>query len=529
MQLSIAQIAAASQAVTVVPAHDAHQLVRRLSWDSRAVQPGTLFFALPGEKVDGNDFIADAFARGAAVVIASRQVNEAERHAAQHHHATLLYAPDGLMALQRLASWYRETLVATVVGITGSTGKTSTKALVSAVLEKGFLTVSSLGNRNNEIGLPATVLSASPSTEVLIVEMAMRGFGQIEELCQVARPRVGIVTNIGPVHLELLGSKENVARAKAELICELPDRRGIAILNGDDPYTPFIREVARTAERDIHVVIFGLGAHNDIRASHIDYDTEGRPSFDLMLPGGIPRRVALPLAGRHSVYNALAAAAAGVSLNMDADLIVSALEHAHPAPMRQVRHQLENGTLLIDDTYNANPDSMRSALEVLARLDPARLHIAVLGDMGELGDGEAALHEEVGAVVGQTGVDVLVTVGPLASNIAQGARATGMDESCIINCEDIDEALKALAGYRAQAPIILAKASRFMGFERIVDALMHDRYPDGACAKAPGATVAAAPDGGASGDTAAPDEMSGVDTPDSAAPDTANDREVTAP
>ncbi|MDR3037016.1 MAG: UDP-N-acetylmuramoyl-tripeptide--D-alanyl-D-alanine ligase [Coriobacteriales bacterium] len=524
MQLTIAQIATSSQALTVEPARDAHRLVNRLSWDSRAIQPGMLFFALPGEKVDGNDFIVEAFTRGAAVVIASRQVNEAERHAAQQHRAALLYAPDGLAALQRLASSYRETLTATVVGITGSTGKTSTKSLVSAVLEKGFLTVSSLGNRNNEIGLPATVLSASTSTEILIVEMAMRGFGQIEDLCQVARPRMGIITNIGPVHLELLGNKENVARAKAELICELPNERGIAILNGDDPYTPFIREVACTAERGIHVVLFGLGAHNDIRASHIDYDAEGRPSFDLMLRDGIPRRVALPLAGRHSIYNALAAAAAGISLNMGADPIVSALEHAHSTPMRQVRHQLENGTLLIDDTYNANPDSMRSALEVLARLNPARLHIAVLGDMGELGEGEAALHEEVGAVVGQTGVDVLVTVGPLASSIAQGARATGMDESCIINCEDIDEALKVLAGYRAQAPIILAKASRFMGFERVVDALMHDRYPDGACAKAPDATTVAASDDSASGGGAPI-----VDAPDFDMPNNANDREVTAP
>jgi UDP-N-acetylmuramoyl-tripeptide--D-alanyl-D-alanine ligase len=477
MRLTIAQITAFSQALTIVPARDSQRIIQRLSWDSRALSPDTLFVALPGEQVDGNDFIIDAFRKGAAVVIASRQVTEAERFTAEQHRAALLYAADGVAALQRLASAWRGTLGANVIGVTGSSGKTSTRAFVSAVLEKAFLTVSSLGNRNNEIGLPATVLSASPATEVLVVEMAMRSVGQIADLCAIARPQIGIITNIGPVHLELLGSKDNVARAKAELIEALPARRGIAILNGDDPYTPRIREIARTAEREIRVVLFGLGPHNDIRAAHIGYDREGRPSFDLWLPDGRPRPVSLDMRGEHSVYNALAAAAVGTALEVEPQLIVSALAQVQPVAMRQVSHELDDGALVIDDTYNANPDSMRAALELLAQLDGARPHVAVLGDMGELGDDEASLHEGVGRQAHLKGVDTLVTVGALAQHYAQGARLAGMEDERIFICADIEEAMRVLVALRREAPIILVKASRFMALERIVNHLIQGYEP----------------------------------------------------
>jgi UDP-N-acetylmuramoyl-tripeptide--D-alanyl-D-alanine ligase len=477
MRLTIAQITAFTQALTVVPARDPRRIVQRLSWDTRAVSPDTLFIALPGAQLDGNDFIIDAFRRGAAVVIASRQVNEAERFAAEQHRAALLSVVDGLAALRRLASTWRGILGAKVIGITGSSGKTSTRTFVSAVLEKAFLTVSSQGNRNNEIGLPATVLSASPATEMLVVEMAMRGIGQIEELCAVARPQIGIVTNVGPVHLKLLGSKDNVARAKAELIEALPDGRGIAILNGDDPYTPRVREIAQTAEREICVVLFGLGSHNDIRATNVGYNSDGQPNFDLWLPDGSPRQVNLSMPGEHSIYNALAAAAAGVILEVDPQLIVSALARVQPIAMRQVSHELNDGTLVIDDTYNANPDSMRAALELLARLDATRLHVAVLGDMGELGDDEALLHEDVGRTACLSGVDVLVAVGALAQNYARGARLAGMEDERILICSDVEEAMAALVTLRKEAPIMLVKASRFMALERIVNHLVQGYEP----------------------------------------------------
>ncbi|MDR0350810.1 MAG: UDP-N-acetylmuramoyl-tripeptide--D-alanyl-D-alanine ligase [Coriobacteriales bacterium] len=522
MRLSIAQITSFSQALTIVPARDAQRVVERVVWDTRALQAGALFIALPGEKADGNDFLCEAFAKGAAVAIASRRPTEAERHAAEQNRAALLYAPDGQLALQRLASAWREQLRARVVGITGSSGKTGTKALIAAVLERAFLTVSSLGNRNNEVGLPATVLAASASTEALVVEMAMRGLGQIEELCAIARPQVGVITNIGPVHLELLGSKEAVARAKAELISSLPDRSGIAILNGDDPYTPFIREIAQSAERELHVVLFGLGSHNDIRASAIDYDLDGRPSFELWLTDGRPHRLSLRLQGEHSVLNALAAAAVGISLGVAIPQIVDALAQAQPVPMRQVCHELADGSLLIDDCYNANPDSMGAALRLLEHLPASRVRIAALGGMGELGADEVALHESVGALVQQSGVDVLVTIGELALHYADGARAAGMDPERIISCENVEEAACALNDLRLRyaagapdapaappdvaappdapdaapapadaassappsassappsAPIILVKASRFMALEALVASVLATPIP----------------------------------------------------
>jgi UDP-N-acetylmuramoyl-tripeptide--D-alanyl-D-alanine ligase len=308
--------------------------------------------------------------------------------------------------------------------------------------------------------------------------MAMRGIGQIEELCTIARPQIGIVTNIGPVHLELLGSKENVARAKAELIAALPDRVGIAILNGDDPYTPLIREIACTDARELHVITFGLGSHNDIRADHVTYDESGHPSFDLWLPTGIPARVSLELRGEHSILNALAAAATGVALTIDAQLIVSALASVQAAPSRQAIQELEDRTLLIDDTYNANPDSIRVALEMLERLPDDRPHIVVLGDMRELGEDEEALHKGVGAIVAQTGVDVLVTIGSLACSYAEGARVAGMDEEAIISCSTVDEVLIALAPYRVKSPIILVKASRFMELERVTKGIISGIVPE---------------------------------------------------
>jgi UDP-N-acetylmuramoyl-tripeptide--D-alanyl-D-alanine ligase len=477
MRLTIAQIVEFSRALTVVPARDQQQVIQRLTWDSRNIQPNMLFVALPGERVDGNEFIVEAFERGAAVVIASRQVTETERRVAQQHRAALLYATDAQLALWRLASAWRESLGAKVIGITGSSGKTSTRALVGAVLERAFLTVSSIGNRNNEIGLPSTVLSASSSTEMLVVEMGMRGLGQIEELAAIARPHIGVITNIGPVHLELLGSKDNVARAKAELISALPDGSGIAILNGDDPYTPHIRELARTFEREIRVLLFGLGQHNDIRAAALDFDEEGQPSFDLWLRDGEPRRVHLKLRGEHSVYNALAAAATGVSLGVDPRHIIAALEQAQPAPMRQVFSELEDGCLLIDDSYNANPDSMRAALELLGRLPGDRPHIAVLGDMGELGAEAVDLHAFIGRAVVLNNVDVLIAVGELAHHYAHGALEAGMDASRIIVCANIEEALAALAPLRMATPILLVKASRFMELDRLVKSLKEDWQP----------------------------------------------------
>jgi UDP-N-acetylmuramoyl-tripeptide--D-alanyl-D-alanine ligase len=474
MQLTISEVAGLSGAETVVASPGPGQALDSFCWDSREIgASGSLFVAIPGERLDGNDFIVQAIERGASCVMASRPPSQEEQAAAQRHHAALLYVDDSIIALQRLAAAYRGRLGAKTVGITGSSGKTSTRLLVEAVLSQGFKTVASIGNRNNELGVPATVLSADMDTEVLVIEMAMRGIGQIDELCDIARPDIGIITNIGPAHLELLGSKQNIAKAKAELISALPDRRGIAILNGDDAYSSLIRELAQTQQRGLQVLQFGLQRQNDIRADHIEFDAQGHPSFDLWLTDARPRRISLRLQGRHSVLNALSAAACGIALGMGAEQISAALAAAQPAPMRQVSQELPDGSLLIDDSYNANPDSMRVALEVLAQ-QAKRPHVAVLGDMGELGKTEAQLHRDVGAIVAQTSVDHLIAVGSLARHYVEGAVQAGMPASQASCCDDIEEALALLAPsapLRGSAPVILVKASRFMGLERVVERL----------------------------------------------------------
>jgi UDP-N-acetylmuramoyl-tripeptide--D-alanyl-D-alanine ligase len=428
---------------------------------------------LPGEHADGNDFLDAALMSGAAAAIASRPVTEALKGLARERGAALMEVAtgQGVRALQELASGYRNTLGATVIGITGSSGKTTTKDLVEAVLASGLATYATPGNYNNEIGAPATVLEASETTRALVVEMGMQARGEIARLCEIARPSVGIITNVGVAHCELLGSRENIARAKAELVCSLPEHTGIAILNGDDPYTPFVREEAAVEEREVKVLLYGLGAHNDIRGAHIEYDADGRPSFDLWLPDGQPRRVRLSLQGEHNVYNALAAAACGHVCGIAPQSTVKALASVRPAAMRQETRDVGSGVTVINDTYNANPDSMRAALALLGRFECGRMHVAVLGDMFELGEEEERFHREVGSFAHVTHVDLLVTVGALAAQIAAGARAVGMPVERVIECASCEEALAALSPCLSRQPVILVKASRGMQLEAVAEGI----------------------------------------------------------
>ncbi|MDR2109391.1 MAG: UDP-N-acetylmuramoyl-tripeptide--D-alanyl-D-alanine ligase [Coriobacteriales bacterium] len=477
--MSIAQIAAFSQARVVVAAPDPERRITRFGWDSRAVQPGSLFVAFPGERVDGNDFIASALSAGAAVVLASRPLAATQDgatlcRAAQDAGAAILEVAraDAVAAFQRLAGGYRGLLTARTVGITGSSGKTTTKDMVAAVLSSTYNTTATQGNYNNEIGLPATILAAGEATEMLICEMGMQALGEIAELAAIAAPQIGVITNIGVTHCKSVGSRENIARAKAELIEALPEHNGIAILNGDDAFTPFIREQAQTASRDIRVVLYGLGAHNDIRAAHIDYDEQGRPSFDLWLPDGRPRQASLALQGEHNVLNALAAAAVGIVAGVTPEAILRALALCRPAAMRQEVHETASGVTVIDDTYNANPDSMRAALALLNRLPHERMHIAVLGDMYELGSEEQAFHREVGAYAHINRLDLLITVGDLGAQIAAGAREIGRADAAVVTCSTPAEALEALLPYLSRRPIILVKASRGMRLEQVVEEVL---------------------------------------------------------
>ncbi|HEU4974269.1 MAG TPA: UDP-N-acetylmuramoyl-tripeptide--D-alanyl-D-alanine ligase [Baekduia sp.] len=394
--------------------------------DSRHAGHGDLFVGLPGERVDGGRFGADVLAAGAWGALVG------EAHAGiDTAGGTLLVAADPLLALQRLATAWRRELGAKVVGITGSTGKTSTKDLLAAMVSQQRRTVATPLNLNTEIGLPLTILGAPADTEVLVLEMAMRGAGQIAELARIAEPDVGVIVNVGPVHLELLGSIEAIAATKAELIAGLP-AGGTAIVPAGEPLLhPHRRE-------DVGTITFGPGG--DVAE--------------------LPEGLELPFTSAHMRSNALAALAAARAIGVEpAGRVEVALSE-----LRGQRVEVPGGIVVIDDCYNANPMSMRAALDDLATSAPGR-RVAVLGDMLELGPDERRFHEEVGAHARAAGVDLLLTVGPLAE--AMGPEFGG-DVHHVAAAGDVVPALRPLL---RTGDTVLVKGSRGVGLEVVAQGL----------------------------------------------------------
>ncbi len=444
--------------------------VNGLAVDSREVEPGCIFAALPGATTDGHVFIEDALRAGARLVLVTRGAEEfadAVVLAAQRN-ASVLQVEDSLAAVQALASWHRSRLRCAVIGVTGSTGKTTTKDFLAAVLGTSMRVVSTAGNRNNQLGVPLTVFSAGSDTDALIVEMGMRGLGQIEELCTIARPHFGLVTNVGTSHIELLGSQEAVATAKGELVKCVP-HDGAVFLNGDDDFSGVL-----AAEAIAPVTYYGLGEKCTVHAENIELDAESKPSFDMVTPQGSVR-VALPVPGRHNVYNALAAASVGLRLAVSLDMVAEGLAHAATQSMRMESITAASGVLVINDAYNANPSSMAAAVETLAEVQTAGKRVAVLGDMAELGSLTELAHFRIGEQVALAAIDVLVTVGQKARRIADGAKAKGMSPDAVRPCETADEAVEVLDDLLAAGDAVLVKASRVMGLEAVVDGIVTPR------------------------------------------------------
>lgn len=443
------------------------KMVTGLTWDSREVSKDSIFLAMPGERVDGNDFIRQAIVKGAGLVIATRKPDAQLLSVAGEFSCPILLVDDGQAALTELATWWRKRLHAVVIGVTGSTGKTSSKDFLASVLSNQFNTAATKGNHNNEIGVPATVLSASLDTDALIVEMGMRGMGQIEKLCKMVRPTIGCITNIGVSHLELLGSQENIARAKGELLEALP-ASGLAVLNADDEFTPFIRQNTGADERGLKVLTYGFAEDADVRATDVTFDDSACPCFTLHLASGWEGPVHLSMPGRHNVKNALLAAAVGAYLGMQGKAIVAGLEAAQGSGMRLEIVRTEDGITFVNDAYNANPDSMAASLDTLAHMDCTERRIAILGDMGELGPDSYNLHVEVGKLVPSSNVDMLICVGDLARGYAEGAEQAGMNAYDIIMFDTVEDADYHLRDVLYTGDLVLVKASRFMGLERLI-------------------------------------------------------------
>ncbi|SFR14736.1 UDP-N-acetylmuramoyl-tripeptide--D-alanyl-D-alanine ligase [Desulfoscipio geothermicus] len=434
--------------------------VARVCTDTRQIKPGDLFFALRGERFDAHDFIDRAVAGGAAAVVVSRAMDVDPR-------VPVIRVGDTLAGLQALAAYHRRWFTVPVVGITGSSGKTTTKDMVAAVLETRFPVLKTRGNFNNEIGLPLTLLDFSPEHGAGVVEMAMRGPGEINALCRLARPTCAVITNIGVAHLERLGSVENIARAKGELLEHIsPD--GFALLPGDSPHAG---EQARRCHG--RVLYFGLDEGLDIYAR--DIRREGAGNRFTVVMGDVSFEVHLPLPGRHNVQNALAAAGVGLLLGLTPAEVTAGLSRIALSGMRMDIMEGNNYTI-INDAYNANPDSTCAALQSLEELaaEDGRRAVAVLGDMLELGAGAVDGHRRVGAAAVRHGVALLVTVGELSRETAEGARRSGGTPGGVIDCNNKKEALQVLRRELRPGDVVLVKGSRGIRMEEIIEGLLKD-------------------------------------------------------
>jgi UDP-N-acetylmuramoyl-tripeptide--D-alanyl-D-alanine ligase len=433
--------------------------------DSRLAAPGALFAALPGEHVDGHDYAGAAARNGTAVILAARPLPGAG--------APVIVVPDVTLALGALARAVLCRLPGVaVVGITGSSGKTSTKDLAGQVIERLGPAIAPEGSLNNEIGLPLTVLRADETTRYLILEMSARGIGHIAYLAGIAPPRIGAVLNVGRAHAGEFGSVDAVAKAKGELVEALPAAAdgGVAVLNADDPNVAAM--AARTAARVVTTSV-DPGRDADVRATDIGLDELGRASFCLVM-GGTTANVRLRLHGRHHVANALAAAAVAAELGMDVTAIADALSAATARSKKRMEvHERPDGVLVVNDAYNANPDSTRAAIEALAHLaGNGRRGIAVLGYMAELGDIEAQSHEEAGRLAAQAGAAVIVAVGAGAAPVLDGARSAVGWHGEAIGVPDRKSAVAELQNRLRPGDVVLVKASKSAGLWEVADSLL---------------------------------------------------------
>jgi UDP-N-acetylmuramoyl-tripeptide--D-alanyl-D-alanine ligase len=438
---------------------DDARVTGKVTLDSRTVEPGDLFVAVAGERVDGHDFLGAATAAGAVAALSTRADDG----------LPTVVVDDPVAALGRLAAGVHARLTAgglLTLGITGSSGKTSTKDLLGQVLGAVGPTVSPPGSYNNDIGLPLTVLGADETTRFLVLEMGSRGPGHIARLCGIARPQIGVVLNVGSAHLGEFGSPEGIAQAKGELVEALP-RDGTAVLNADDP-----RVLGMAPRTTARVLTTGRDADAAVRATGVTLDDAARPRFTL-IAAGEEHPVALQVTGEHQVANALSAAGAALAAGMTPADIAAALSAATArSRWRMEVDRRADGVTVVNDAYNANPESMRVALAALAGL-PGDRRIAVLGAMGELGPGAPAEHERLGRDAAAAGVDLIVAVGPDAVGIAEGAAAAGRragEES--VHVPDRAAARELLSEVLRPGDVVLVKASRSYGLELLAADLL---------------------------------------------------------
>src|SRR5262245_33186915 len=465
MELTAQEIAAATGGTLVRGPATAR--ADSLANDSRTLEPGACFVALVAAR-DGHEFVGDAFARGATVALVTRDVADARADRA------LVQVADALEALAALARLARARLpMATAVGITGSTGKTSTKELTAAALRERFRVHATPGSFNAEIGLPITLVGAPATTEVLVLELGARLPGDIAALAEIAQPEIGVVTNVGLAHAGLLGGAAGVAREKGSWLAAWPTT-GTAVLDAGDPSTPAL--AARTGARVVRVAVEGRAEATaaDVRAHSVHLDDELRPSFTYESPWG-EGRICLPLRGAHQVTNGALAATVALALGVSFEQAAAGLATARAARGRLEVVRTGSGLVVLDDAYNASPASMAAAIEALTAMPTRGARVAVLGEMRELGDDSAAAHDAVGRMIGHAPVDLLVAVGTETVPLASAARASGAGE--VVETADVTGAMDVLRSRVGDDDVVLVKGSRAVGLDAVVRALTE---PEGA-------------------------------------------------
>jgi UDP-N-acetylmuramoyl-tripeptide--D-alanyl-D-alanine ligase len=446
-------------------------LISRISIDSRTLIPGDLFFAIIGPNFDGHDFIIEAFRKGAVGVVVCKGASTLLQNEQIDKDKIIIEVKDTLSALQDWSKYYKNKFKTFNICVTGSNGKTTTKEIIAYILSQEFPLLKTSGNYNNEIGIPLTLLQLDKSHKLLVAEMGMRGLGEIKTLTDFIPPDLAVITNIGEAHIGLLGSKDNIFKAKSELLQSL-DKDGIAILNRDDLYFFRMREIVK----DKKVYTFGIENKSDIMAGNIRMVNDKGMRFTLKVQNGKSREIYFPLLGKHNIYNALAASAAAFALGIKLDLIERGLSSFKSLDLHMQLNDFYNGIKILNDSYNASPLSVKSALETLAEVGQKNRKIAILGDMLELGEKADFYHREIGKEVAKLSIDILITVGLGGKIIARSFQEEGMEEERVFSFEKNEKLnlAKKLLSLTKPGDFILLKGSREMKMEEILEFLQKE-------------------------------------------------------
>lgn len=454
--ITLAQLLEAVKGKLLGPFHDLDLTVNKVDTDSRSIHPGSLFIPLVGERFDGHAYIAPALESGCAGCLTAR---ERESYRADRFY---IKVANTQRALRDLAAWYKARFPVPCIAVTGSVGKTTTKDMIAAVLGAKYKVLKTEGNYNNDVGLPLTLLRLNPEHEICVLEMGMDRLGEIDYLAELVKPEVGVITNVGDAHIERLGSRQNILKAKCELIGHVRTD-GLLILNGDDELLLGLRGTT-----PVSAVFFGKGEGLEYRATDLGGDGTSQITCQVDTPcGSFPAEI--PALGQHMIYPTLTAVAVGERFGLTHEQIRQGLARFVPTRMRMNVLHRADGITILDDTYNANPQSMRAAIQVLADA-PGRTKMAVLGDMFELGPFAPALHTGVGECLGRAGVGCLVAVGEHAAHIAQGARDSGVP--AVYHCPDKESAKQLLTQRMKPGVTVLLKASRGMALEELTAHLL---------------------------------------------------------